>query len=392
MPISIIDPIFSTKVFIAVFIFFALISLRPKKDSAIFPLGLTQELKGLAILAVVFSHVGYFLSSDQRFMFPFSILAGVGVNLFLFLSGYGISMSMLKKKLSPFQFYQKRFLKLLIPFWLVISIFFILDHFFLHISYSWPYIVKSLLGFFPRADLYHDINSPFWFITPIIFYYLIFPFIFSVRRPWLSAIIICIASSVILRLKLPVSEGVMNLYQTHFLAFPLGVAFASFFTAASLSRLASIKSFIQNLKWPARAWKKISNFCNPRIIQQSSAIIKWLAYYGVMATLLIFIAYFSYNSGVGSTADIEQLISLVTVAAIVLLFMIKKWEIKLFHIFGFYAYEVYLLHWPLMYRYDIFFKYLPGWLAMSLYLLLFLALSWVVRKICTLIDSLKFSR
>jgi peptidoglycan/LPS O-acetylase OafA/YrhL len=389
MPISIIDPIFSTKVFIAIFIFFALISLRPKKAESLFPVELTQELKGLAILAVVFSHVGYFLSNDQRFMFPLSVMAGVGVNLFLFLSGYGISMSALKKKLSPLQFYQKRFLKLLIPFWLVISMFFILDHFFLHISYSWPYIIKSLLGFFPRADLYHDVNSPFWFITPVIFYYLIFPFIFSSRRPWLSAIIICIASSFVLRLKLPVSEGVMNLYQTHLLAFPLGVAFASFFTAANVSRAAKAKVVLSNLKWPANWRKAVGNFCKPEIIQQSLTIIKWLAYYGIMAALLVFIAYFAYNSGVGSTAAIEQLISLITVAAIVLLFMIKKWEIKLFYIFGFYAYEVYLLHWPLMYRYDIFFKNLPGWLAMSLYLVLFLALSWIIQKICAQINRLK---
>jgi peptidoglycan/LPS O-acetylase OafA/YrhL len=390
MPISIIEPLFSTGVFIAIFIFVALISLRPKKDSTPFPLDLTQELKGLAILAVVFSHVGYFLANDQRFMFPLSVMAGVGVNLFLFLSGYGLAVSSIKKKLSPLKFYQKRFLKLLIPFWLVISIFFLLDHFFLHISYSWPYIIKSLLGLFPQADLYHDVNSPFWFITPIIFYYLVFPFIFSSRHPWISAAIICVASYFVLHLKLPVSEGVMNLYWTHFLAFPLGIAFASFFTKASYLRLTKVKTFISSLKWPVSFRKIIDKLGQPDIIQQGLAAFKWLAYYSVIAVLLVFITYFAYHSGVGSPAAVEQMISLITVGAIIILFMIKKLEIRLFYFFGFYAYEVYLIHWPLMYRYDLFFKYLPGWLAMSLYLVLFLVLGWIIRKICTRISHPSF--
>src|SRR3990167_8339061 len=60
----------------------------------------TLALKGFAILAVIFSHIGYFLVADHRFLFPLSTFGGVGVDLFLLLSGFGLTMSALSKDMS----------------------------------------------------------------------------------------------------------------------------------------------------------------------------------------------------------------------------------------------------------------------------------------------------
>lgn len=392
MPITIIDPIFSTNIFIAIFVLVLLVSLRRKKDQELFPLALTRELKGLAILAVVFSHVGYFLSTDDRFLFPLSIMAGVGVNLFLFLSGYGLTMSALKAEATIGKFYQKRLLKLFVPFWIVILSFFLLDFFLLHTSYDWPYVIRSMLGFFPRADLALDINSPLWFFTPVLFYYLIFPYVFFKKRPWLSAIIIYTASYLILLLKLPVSIDVLHLYQLHLLAFPLGVAFASLnFQPFFFSRIlpAKIKMFLYDLERPVWLKNILDSSKAPNVFTRSLKTLKRPAYYFVSIALLILIGYTAYYSDVGVSPDKEQAVSLVTMGAIIFFFMLKKFEIKALYIVGLSAYEIYLIHWPLMSRYDFLFKSLPGWLAMVLYLGLFLIIALALKKIIYQINRIK---
>jgi len=387
MPISIINVVLSTQIFIAVFVIALLVSIRRQKKTETFPLTVTQELKGIAIFAVIFSHVGYFLSTDHRFLFPLSILAGVGVNLFFFLSGYGLTKSALKAKLPIIKFYQKRLLKLFTPFWIVIVIIFALDFFLLHITYSWPYIVRSALGIFPSADLFHDINSPLWFITPIVFYYLVFPFVFSKKRPWLTAIATFLMTYIILQFELPITGGVFHLYQVHLFAFPLGVLFASLvnYLASNESqailrefqRLVSIKKIINKLR--------IQN-----IPPLTLKIIKQISYYVFLIILLGTIVFTAYYSGVGTSVNKEQTISLVTMFALILFFIIKRFEIKLFYLFGFYSFEIYLIHWPLMSRYDMFFKWLPGWLAMVLYLGVFLIVAWVLKYLSTLISRNAF--
>lgn len=353
--------------FIAVFVFVLLLSIKRKEDPELFSRALTQELKGLAILSVIFAHIGYFLSNDHSFLFPLSIISGVGVNLFLFLSGFGLTVSELKEKLPLGEFYKKRLLKLFVPFWIVIIAFFLLDFFLLHISYSSLYIAQSLVGFFPRADLFIDINSPLWFFTPILFYYLVFPFFFYKKNPLLTAGLIYISSYFIIQLKLPVTENVLHLYQLHLLAFPLGVAFAS---------LLFKPNYFNTIK--------IS-----KIFPQSLNVIKSIAYYLTLIALLILIGYTAYYSGVGENPWKEQLISLVTMGAIILFFIMKKFEIKVFHIFGIYAYEIYLIHWPLVSRYDLFFKLFPAWLAMVFNLALLLVLAWVLVKIQNQIRRIK---
>jgi hypothetical protein len=46
---------------------------------------------------------------------------------------------------------------------------------------------------------------------------------------------------------------------------------------------------------------------------------------------------------------------------------------------------VYLLHWPLMARYDLFFHHLPAWLAMACWVGAFLAIGWCVQRLTALV-------
>ena len=367
MIISISDPVQSTWIFSAIFLPLLLGFFSRIKNNEVFPVATTQELKGLAILMVIFSHVGYFLVSDHRFLFPLALLAGVEVNLFLFLSGYGLATSSQREPQTIGHFYRRRLIRLFLPVWIALVIFFLLDFFVLHLSYGGQYIVRSFLGYFPSADLYHDVNSPLWYFTIILFYYLIFPLVYNRRRPWLSALAIYLISYSIVWRSPAFFQNVMSLYNIHFAAFPLGIAFA--WLLSNLSR-----------RWlvPFVRLKEMLGKSIPRFISR-------ISYYALFIFLLFIIAYTAYYSGVGQGMVKEQVSSLITMLAIILLFLIKKFKLKILVLFGTFSYEIYLLHWPLMYRYDIFFIYLPAWLAVILYLIMFLGLGWVLQRLTTLL-------
>ena len=85
MPITLTDDIYQTNlIVIAILIAVVLFTFRRTKHTDLFPVSVTQELKGLGIfLTVVFAHFAYMLVTNADFLFPLSIIAGVGVDLFL---------------------------------------------------------------------------------------------------------------------------------------------------------------------------------------------------------------------------------------------------------------------------------------------------------------------
>lgn len=344
MNISINNPVQQTWIFVCVFVFVCLVSLRRKKQESLSP-SITEELKGFAILSVVFGHIGYFLATDHRFLFPLSVMAGVGVNMFLFLSGYGLTMSRIKNnEVTIFQFYKKRLLKLYKPFWIVLCVFLLADALILGIVYPRALIVQSFVGIFTRADMVQSLNAPLWYFTLILVYYILFPLVFSRKRPWVSALILYGFTYFILNLDLDFLSEVSRLYKVHLIAFPLGVVSVNLF-----------KGFKLPTGW-----------------------VRYLA----MSILIIIIGYTAIHSGVGSSVAMEQGISILTMLALVLLFILKKNESALLGLFGLYSYEIYLIHWPLLYQYDIFYTHMPAWLATSLYLVFFVLLGMFLKACC----------
>lgn len=312
---------------------------------------------------IVLSHIGYFLVNDHRFLWPLSIAAGVGVNLFLFLSGYGLAVGSGRTEMSPWQFYKKRFGKLFKPFWLALIIIIALDVLVLKINYSWEFLASAAVGIFTHADLYQDINSPFWYFTFIIGYYLLFPWVFCRKRPWLSAIILYALGYGLVYYWAPSAlDYVMHLYRVHIIAFPLGILAAWFVT--KLPPAAVIAE-----KW-SRGWRQI---------------VRCL----LIAGLLAVFAYVNVYSGIGASPQREELMSIIAVLAICLAFVFKRVEFRLLALFGIYSYEIYLWHWPLMYRYDIFYSWLPAWLATILYLALFIGIGFLGQKVIGLLSRKK---
>ena len=367
MIVSISNPILETYIFSAILVLALVLSCRIRKDKDFFPIAVSQELKGLAILMIVFAHVAYALVSDSRFLNPLSTMGGVGVNLFLLLSGYGLVASAIKKPLSIKNFYKHRLLKLYTPFWICLIVFFTLDYFFLNINYGFAYVARAFLGLFWHADLYVDVNSPFWYFSWIVLYYLLFPLLFIKKAPWLSAIIMYLLTWGFISYQPAFLNQVIHLYRVHQIAFPLGMLMGWFFNSSAI-------------------WTKFKS-----ALDKSLAAIRsygqTLLNIGVSLILIGAIWYFVKNSGVGQSPLTEELVSNITCLLLIALFLIKRLEIKTLYWFGFFSYEIYMFHWPLMYRYDFLYKYLPVWLALSLWLVIFLGLGWLLKLAVAKIDK-----
>jgi peptidoglycan/LPS O-acetylase OafA/YrhL len=361
------DPVLQTWIFFSLLVLALLLSMRRRKDTSLFPLSTTQELKGLAIILIIVAHVGYGLVNDSRFLWPITNLAGLGVNIFLFVSGYGLTVSSIRKPLGIKEFYTKRLKKLFLPFWIVLAIYFLLDYFVLKRTYPAEYVARSFAGIFKTADMHADIDSPLWYFSFILFYYLLYPILYIKKRPWLTAIIFYGITYALLHH----SQYIENLdnvrfYKVYNLAFPLGMV-AAWLT----SNQAAIS-------------KKLKSYISPAF--KSKALRRGF-YYGSIALLILLFIYGRKHSAPWDSPRREQAINILTMFCLIGVFLLKKVDFKFLYIFGIYSYEVYLLHWPLMSRYDFLFSHVYSWLAVALYMAVFIGLSILLARAAGFLDT-----
>lgn len=362
MLVNVLDPHYQTLLFITYLVGIILLSAEKDQNPHEMNTSHTLELKGIAILMVVFSHIGYFLFADHRFLFPMSVGGGIGVNIFLLLSGFGLTSSEMKYKKPVLSFYAKRLKGIFVPMWLALLAILCLDVFILGKSYSSMGLFQNFFGFFPYADIYGAFDSPLWYFSLILFYYLIFPLVYRNSNPIISAVLVLLLGFVVTHLKLPVASDVLKLYQLHYIAFPLGMVFA-----------------LLNRGKPVVALKEylVIKFARPRIVSS----INWALV--ILASIIV--GYTAIHSGVGDKLIIEQSTSIITVVALVVIMLFKDIQSRFLILLGKYSYEIYLLHWPIMYRYDFIYKYFPAFLGTLLYIFIFIAFGFIFNRITRLL-------
>lgn len=111
----------------------------------------TNSIRGLAILMVILMH-----SSCNFGLRIFTPLGGIGVALFLILSGYGLTESYKRKGLHFF--WKSKFNKIWIPYAIVLTVCTIWS------SSFKPYVIVQ----------YCLIDSPFWYISFLFYNYILF--------------------------------------------------------------------------------------------------------------------------------------------------------------------------------------------------------------------------
>ena len=356
----------------------------------------SNELRGLAILAVIFVHLTYGKFYGTDFLFPVGIWSGVAVSLFFFLSGYGLAASAIYHPKPIKEFFKKRVLKIYLPLWISLILFLIIDAIVLNQFYPVSEMISAFVGYFPKADLFSSINSPLWFLTPLLLYYLVFPFVFRPKHPIISSAIILVLSCAVFIAGWPVSAQIIGFYQVHFLAFPLGAIFAAAIVSPQATCLNCLRKNKCFIFWCGDKIKAgFDKLRRHKFLAGVLARFKTVPVFlrlALIIVLAILAGYTAYHSGVGKGIWPEQLIGLFTMFCLIFLFLLKRTKFALLEIFGIYSFEIYLLHWPLMGRYDFLYKFMPASLATIIYLAIFLVLAYLLQKFCSKISRQKSTR
>lgn len=148
----------------------------------------TLALKGIAICAMLCHHLYGFppegVGPYSGVLAWFGILGKVCVALFLFCSGYGLSVCYKPLSiLDDFKFLTKRLIKFYLNYWVVFFIFVPITIFVFHRSLSDAYgenvnIFKRFLGDIIGIQGYQSYNITWWFNRLIILLYIVFPILY----------------------------------------------------------------------------------------------------------------------------------------------------------------------------------------------------------------------
>lgn len=224
----------------------------------------TNILKGIAILCIVLHNFFHWLDPargiENEFWFSanninsfasalissplefiniiFSYLGHYGVQIFIFISGYGLAVSAKRNTLSWGKFMQNRMRKIY-PLLIIALLFFFL--FSIYINYRLP-VFKELRSMFYKLLFVHtlipneglSLNGPWWFFGLIVQLYMLFPLLFRLINKhntkalfgiWLISYLI-VFPFVLSVVKLPSELYIMQNFPGHAPEFALGIWFA----------------------------------------------------------------------------------------------------------------------------------------------------------------------
>ncbi len=215
--------------FLILSIFIAFIALTLKKrerESRDLDIIVTDQVRGVAIFFVILGHLWVHCSAVK----PSIILSGDGVTIFLLLSGFGISRSIIKYKYKFKEFIKKRVTRVMIPYWIVTLIILILDYFFLKRTYKPVHIFLSLIGVNVWGLLSH-FDFVRWYITFLLVWYLIAYFSFHNQNRKYFFLVPIILGIILM----PLDYYVLKFGWYQFFAFPLGCIVAVNYDSINIS-------------------------------------------------------------------------------------------------------------------------------------------------------------
>lgn len=142
-------------------------------------LSVIDFLRGYSIFTIVLFHLlGSFelpdvLSNAINF-------GGAGVHVFVLCSGFGLCLSQLNKPLSCVQFLKKRFLKVYIPYILVIFLSALIPFIYTNGDKLMAVLSHVFLFRMFNEHFMNSFGSHFWFVSMILQFYIVFPLLFGI--------------------------------------------------------------------------------------------------------------------------------------------------------------------------------------------------------------------
>ncbi len=198
-----------------------------------------MSIFGLAVIWIFFRHTFYYNQVSFSFLSPIVQIGDCGVDVFLFLSGFGLYFSY-TKYLKKIDFYKKRVLRIIPAVIILLSSFAILKD-----------LLQGLAPttiFYPRY-WFLSVYSNYWFIGAILLFYALYPFIICcVRKSALLTTIIAFVLSVAgISCVHFLNAGLLGQLVVYFARFPvfiLGAVFAHHLNLLTYSKSIIVLMFL----------------------------------------------------------------------------------------------------------------------------------------------------
>ena len=137
-------------------------------------ISVVDYLKGFSIFTIALMHLLQMMSNVPSKIIKLSAIGGTGVHVFFLCSGFGLYLSYLNKKTTYVEFLKKRFIKIYVPYIIVVLI-----SFFVPWMYTGDDRIQALLShvflykmFIPQHE--QSFGKHFWFVSTIIQFYIVF--------------------------------------------------------------------------------------------------------------------------------------------------------------------------------------------------------------------------
>lgn len=144
-------------------------------------------LMGISMLWIMLYHIGI----DVPYLNLLTRSGYLGVDIFIFLSSYGLYYSLVRKKVTNFYFYKKRLFRILPTYYITLMMIFLIKGLYFH-QFDVIKLLQdsSFIGFF-----FPNLRWSFflWYIPATIFLYILFPYLFYnlkyIKKYWALALI-----------------------------------------------------------------------------------------------------------------------------------------------------------------------------------------------------------
>ena len=180
---------------------------------------ISNIIKGISCLLIVAHHFCSWLDGkgiDNFFVHFIGVRGGViGVTIFFFLSGWGLSESQKKNKYPLAVYAKRRLSKVFIPLLLTNIIYISILLVFKKIHFSVPTLLLKSLNL-------KLCDGVLWFCNVILFFYLVFYFSFLPATKWVK-VVICLSATVLYSIAATLIYPDSPFYVYSIIGFPLGM-------------------------------------------------------------------------------------------------------------------------------------------------------------------------
>lgn len=202
--------------FVIVLIALFCVSLLRYNKSGVFDKSITDLLKSVMPIVIILGHLSYRVGLG--WIQPFRSWGAPFVSVFFFISGYGLFSAYMKKGVAYLDgFFKKRILRVLLPLFVTISLYYIV----IHIPQK-----EYLLNLLEQVKTGTSSQSHLWYVYALVLLYFVFYLAFKfVPEKWRIVTLTCFTVVVLCVLR---AIGYDRCWYVGLLAFPAGVVYSYF--------------------------------------------------------------------------------------------------------------------------------------------------------------------